>query len=586
MCYLNYMQKNIHGVYEYKRRVPKDLLQSYPHIKSGQIKFSLKTKDRDEANRLIKQYDASYEREFESHRRKNVVPPETRQEFVKRLRHLCIDIGEDVDLEALRVTLEAIEEAQAKDEPTPSEQVMIINPAMVLSDNPERTLARNRTAEYQKIIETLHEMIKAFQGEASNFHEVERRYGVTRTIDRFQRHMKILGAENEAVSSTKAIKAVSSGKNLADILPLWKNEQKPTGNSELEWNTAVKRFEQYFGKLPIDRIEATHIRQFRDALELVPKWSGKNAHFKKLVEESKNRTDKYERLAPATINKNLTAISSLLNIAIEYDLLTVNPANRIKVKEKIRSKEKRMPFDKSDLEKLFHSPLYTGCASEDKRHVTGDNFYKDAKYWIPLLALYTGARIEELAQALFRDIKREGNVIYLDINPHGNSKKSVKTASSIRKVPLHKDVLNAGFIEYMAHLERSKAERLFPDLELASKNSYSQPVSKWFTRFRREIGITNPKKTFHSFRHTFKDMCREAGLSQEIHDALTGHGKATVSNSYGAGFSLKVLNDAVQKIENPVSIFFRDGGIKEADIDTHEDDLTDEEMLLEMSENE
>lgn len=579
------MQKNKHGVYEYKRRVPKDLLQSYPHIKSGQIKFSLKTKDRDEANRLIKQYDASYEREFESHRKKNVVPMETRQEFVKRLRHLCLDVGGDVDLETLHATLEWIEEAQAKDEPTPFEKV-VLAPASALVDEPEKVLAKNRKAEYQKIIETLHEMIKAFQGEASNFHEVERRYGVTRTIDRFQRHMKILGAEVEAVSTTKATKAVSSGKTLSDILPLWKNEQKPTGNSELEWNTAVKRFEQYFGKLPIDRIESSHIRQFRDALETVPKWSGKNANFKKLVEESKSRTDQYERLAPATINKNLTAISSLLNIAIEYDLLSVNPANRIKVKEKIRSKEKRMSFDKSDLQKLFQSPLYTGCASEDKRHVAGDNFYKDAKYWIPLLALYTGARIEELAQALFKDIKREVNVVYLDINPHGHSKKSVKTASSIRKVPLHKDVLNAGFMEYIAHLERSKAERLFPDLELASKNTYSQPVSKWFTRFRREIGITNPKKTFHSFRHTFKDMCREAGLSQEIHDALTGHGKATVSNSYGSGFSLKVLNDAVQKIENPVSIVFRDGRIKEADIETPEDDLTDEEMLLELNQYE
>jgi integrase len=45
--------------------------------------------------------------------------------------------------------------------------------------------------------------------------------------------------------------------------------------------------------------------------------------------------------------------------------------------------------------------------------------------------------------------------------------------------------------------------------------------------------VDHPAKTFHSFRHTFKRACREAGISEEIHHALTGHSGGGVGRSYG-----------------------------------------------------
>jgi hypothetical protein len=58
--------------------------------------------------------------------------------------------------------------------------------------------------------------------------------------------------------------------------------------------------------------------------------------------------------------------------------------------------------------------------------------------------------------------------------------------------------------------------------------------SKWFGRYIRSIGITDPAKVFHSFRHNFKDALRAAGVGQEVHDALTGHGtRGEVSREYG-----------------------------------------------------
>lgn len=75
--------------------------------------------------------------------------------------------------------------------------------------------------------------------------------------------------------------------------------------------------------------------------------------------------------------------------------------------------------------------------------------------------------------------------------------------------------------------------------------------SKWWARFTDDLGVTDPLKTFHSLRHCFKDACRAARLSEEVHDALTGHVSGAVGRTYGRGVPLPVLADAVAKVTYP-----------------------------------
>ncbi len=84
----------------------------------------------------------------------------------------------------------------------------------------------------------------------------------------------------------------------------------------------------------------------------------------------------------------------------------------------------------------------------------------------------------------------------------------------------------------------------------------SAPWSKWFGRYlRKEAGITDRRKVFHSFRHTFKRMARDAGVPEEFHDAITGHaGSGSVGQSYGRGVSLKPLLEAMQRIDAPAEV--------------------------------
>lgn len=64
--------------------------------------------------------------------------------------------------------------------------------------------------------------------------------------------------------------------------------------------------------------------------------------------------------------------------------------------------------------------------------------------------------------------------------------------------------------------------------------------------------MTDPTKTFHSFRHTFKRVLRNAGVDKLLIDALQGHTEGDVSSQYGKdelgiGYGLPILKEAIEK---------------------------------------
>ena len=248
------------------------------------------------------------------------------------------------------------------------------------------------------------------------------------------------------------------------------------------------------------------------------------------------------RLSPATVNKSLGAVAAVFSWAVSNDYMDTNVAAGMTVKDPVSAKAKRLPFAMEDLKTIF--------GQDHGRYRSRD----PELFWLPLLALYTGARMTELGQALVRDIKKEQGVVYLDINSEEGGK-SLKTASSKRYVPIHPELVRCGFLKYVA--ERRKAAkdesaRLFPGLKPDSKGILTVGFSKQFGyHLRVRLKITDKRKTFHSFRHTFKDACRAAGIENVISDALQGHSSGTVSGTYGSGYPLPILAAAMAKVHYP-----------------------------------
>ncbi len=220
----------------------------------------------------------------------------------------------------------------------------------------------------------------------------------------------------------------------------------------------------------------------------------------------------------------------------------------MKVDDNHKARNQHDPFSKEQLHTIFNSPLYTGCKSRRFRTVPGDTDLSDTSwYWLPLLGLWTGARLNELCQLRVDDIDQEEGVPFIRVH-EGNEDQRVKFGKS-RLVPIHPELVRLGFLRFVEAQRKGGHERVFPELKLGATGYYSDQASKDFSRYIDRIGAKTSKTSFHSFRHNFKDACRHAGINPDINDILLGHALPGMAGRYGDGHvPLPVLHEAVRKL--------------------------------------
>ncbi|MCZ8105640.1 MAG: hypothetical protein O9972_48100 [Burkholderiales bacterium] len=80
-----------------------------------------------------------------------------------------------------------------------------------------------------------------------------------------------------------------------------------------------------------------------------------------------------------------------------------------------KSKKEKQPFDMDQLRVIFASPVFRTCAGDKREHVEGSVSIRDYRFWIPLLAIFTGARLGEILQLDVGDIRQEGDTWILSV---------------------------------------------------------------------------------------------------------------------------------------------------------------------------
>ncbi|ASL44693.1 Tyrosine recombinase XerC [Burkholderia sp. AD24] len=183
-----------------------------------------------------------------------------------------------------------------------------------------------------------------------------------------------------------------------------------------------------------------------------------------------------------------------------------NPFESAKVSSKSKLEQQKRsykPFTADDLKAVFDPERYTLRMD------------KPAYYWAPFLALYSGARLEELASLSLSQLQKEGDVWFFELV-------KAKNANSLRRIPLHRTVAESGFMEYVERTKASGATQLFPELK-PGKNGYGKNVTRRFADYLDECGIKDDRKVFHSFRHTFIGRMTELNVHPAMLMALVGH---------------------------------------------------------------
>jgi len=318
--------------------------------------------------------------------------------------------------------------------------------------------------------------------------------------------------------------------------------------TQIEYRSIFNNILRLFGDVPLNRIERKNVQYIKKVLLVLPK-----NYFKAtkkyadvpvgdfLSKEPENK------LSVKTVNKYLDNTKALFRFAVDNGYMETNLAEGLRIRIKGKAYEERDIFSNKDLTALFHSKEYTE-----------DTFDRPWKFWLPLLGLYTGCRLEELCQLNIKDIKQVSDIWVLDIKEEAQSDKKTKTESSNRFVPLHPITIDdLNFLRYVKQLKDKGETRLFPELKKHS-GRYGHYPTRWFGTYKKNCGIVAPpnKKVFHSFRHNVQDSLKQQIISESLVDELVGHVIQGESRGrYGKPFRVPLLyKEAILKLNYDINL--------------------------------
>ncbi len=357
----------------------------------------------------------------------------------------------------------------------------------------------------------------------------------------------------------RAAPTANLGPTLGEALDLYLDEGRQTWRPKT-WKGRCRQLghlREHLGPdLPISSISPQDIVGYRDALRRLRHRSKGDVGETFLAKQTDNEE---ARISATTVENLFNPCRAFFAWARDQQgLISANPAEGVRLPKakKPKGRKARRSFTSSELEVLFAAPVFRGMKSHNRRFEPGPNVIKDAYYWIPVLGYYTGARLGELVQLHLADVRLEEPVPHILITEEGSAaqgsgeEKLVKSDAGVRRVPIHPDVLDLGFGDFVKRRTKEKrpSKRLFWQIGYGADGQPSTVFSKWFARLMDKIGLDDPSLVFHSFRHTAEDALRNALLPQYVIDRVIGHTGKQTSDGYGEGISLDVAKEAIMKM--------------------------------------
>jgi len=183
----------------------------------------------------------------------------------------------------------------------------------------------------------------------------------------------------------------------------------------------------------------------------------------------------------------------------------------------------RRPFTDNELSTLFNPETYAQ-GRQQSPYI----------YWVPLIGLHSGMRLNEIAQLALADIGLHDGIACFHVTDvggdddeaaHQRRGKRVKTDAGRRIVPVHDALIHLGLLNYVNALRQDGHSVLFPEL-IGGRDGPGQPASKHFARYCDRVGLRDPGLVFHSFRHGAVSRMRTAGVAKELRMIVVGHSTA------------------------------------------------------------
>tara|TARA_Y100000052_G_scaffold8201_4_gene8070 strand:+ start:55664 stop:57136 length:1473 start_codon:yes stop_codon:yes gene_type:complete len=304
----------------------------------------------------------------------------------------------------------------------------------------------------------------------------------------------------------------------------------------------LKRLVEVFGNVPVDTLLRKDAEQFRNTLLKLPKNMNKLRAYRDLSLNEVIALSPTDTLSTSTVNSYIEVASTFYKWCTLNEYAKTNPFESLRIKKPKSAKkeiEERDPWDDEQLTTIFSTPVYT-------HHEFKHNYH----FWLPLIGLHTGARMNEICQLYHDDLVQIEDHLFFKFCEDRPDQK-LKTRSSRRLIPVHRKLLDMNFEEYIYWSKEQGHDRLFQSLTL-TRDGYSKNASNWFSRFRKSHNLrkTDKKQDFHSFRHNVSDYFKQSDISDTQAAAILGHADQTITyGRYGKDLEVSKLIELIEKLD-------------------------------------
>lgn len=287
---------------------------------------------------------------------------------------------------------------------------------------------------------------------------------------------------------------------------------------------------------PIGDVTKSDANEVKRCLQQLPKHRNKLPETMNLTLRDAIALPGMEKVAPTTVNKALTTISTFFAWAERNGHVEKNVFDGMRVgRGGKKATTPRKAFNEFQMKTMYRE------LTENGKGLLRSDDHK----WATLIAMFTGARKNEVCQMIGSDIVQEQGVWCFSINDEGDGK-SLKTDAAKRLVPIHETLISLGALE-LADKQGDRSKRIF-DYSFHKADGYGRNLGRWFNdSFTFKLGIKSKDLVFHSFRHTMITRLGQAGVAEPIIKALVGHEQTGVTQQvyFREGYTIQQLLDGM-----------------------------------------
>jgi len=340
-------------------------------------------------------------------------------------------------------------------------------------------------------------------------------------------------------------------------------EEKPKDiRSKTFWEieTSLNLMVKGLGDVEMGRINQEMGTTLKSQLRKLPKNSSKLPQYKDKDFHELVKMKVKDTISDTTVNKHLTHLSSFMDWSKRHGYSNLNPFQGLKIKKSVSARDEIDPFSEKELKVLFFKHTYLDQTNIEKK--------KYAYYWVPLISLFSGMRLNEICSLYIDNVSeiygnhREKRWCFNILEESNRPQKKLKNLASRRVVPIHETLLDLGLIDFIKLLKSVKypdkewkEKRLFEELPYGEE-SFVRNVSRWWnSRYLPKLDLKTTKKNFHSLRHTVSNHLKQKGVEPHFINELLGHSQGNIDlDRYGKGYNPDILfNKSVKRISYETS---------------------------------